>query len=114
ALQLSARKQTPKSSTATDFHASDGPQFMVKSFPLKVAHSDNRDHFFRWIATTCSESIRDQYGAMTGIAGCARAESGHAAALPTSVMNPRRFIRSPRRRGRLASAEFPGRVSSPS
>jgi cell division protein FtsX len=26
ALQLSARKQAPKSSTATDFHASDGPR----------------------------------------------------------------------------------------
>jgi hypothetical protein len=29
---------------------------------------------------------------------CARAASGHAAAPPTSVMNSRRFIRSPRRR----------------
>src|SRR5262249_51331208 len=39
---------------------------------------------------------------------CARAASGHAAALPSSVMNSRRFIiRSPRRRGRAAFAEFP-------
>jgi hypothetical protein len=30
---------------------------------------------------------------------CARAASGHAAALPTSVINARRFSRSPRRRG---------------
>jgi hypothetical protein len=30
----------------------------------------------------------------------ARAASGHAAALPSSVMNCRRFIRSPRRRAR--------------
>ena len=30
---------------------------------------------------------------------CARAASGHAAAPPSSVMNSRRFIRSPRRRG---------------
>ena len=37
---------------------------------------------------------------ITGIAGCcARAASGHAAAAPpSSVMNSRRFIRSPRRR----------------
>ena len=43
---------------------------------------------------------------ITGIAGCcARAASGHAAAAPpSSVMNSRRFIRSPRRRGRAASA----------
>jgi len=39
---------------------------------------------------------------MTGI-GCARAASGHAAvAPPTSVMNSRRFFRSPRRQGRVA------------
>src|SRR5262249_21101505 len=38
---------------------------------------------------------------ITGIAGCcARAASGHAAAPPSSVMNSRRFIRGPRRRGR--------------
>jgi hypothetical protein len=35
--------------------------------------------------------------------------SDHAAAPPTSVMNSRRFIiRSARRRGRAASAEFRG------
>src|SRR5215467_3927652 len=35
---------------------------------------------------------------------CARAASGHAAALPSSVMNSRRFItRSPVRRGRAGS-----------
>ena len=41
---------------------------------------------------------------ITGIAGCcARAASGQAAAaLPSSVMNSRRFTRSPRRRGRVA------------
>jgi hypothetical protein len=46
---------------------------------------------------------------ITGIAGCcARAASGHAAAAqPSSVMNSRRFTRSPRRRGRAASVEFP-------
>jgi hypothetical protein len=40
----------------------------------------------------------------TGIAGCcALAASGHAtAAPPMSVMNSRRFIRSPRWRGRIA------------
>ena len=39
------------------------------------------------------------------IAGCccARAASGHAAALPSSVMNSRRFIRLARRRGRFAA-----------
>src|SRR6266567_116399 len=39
---------------------------------------------------------------MTGIAGCcAREASGHSAtAPPTNAMNSRRFIRSPRRRGR--------------
>ena len=44
---------------------------------------------------------------ITGIAGCcARAASGHAAAAPpSSVMNSRRFIRSPRRRGRAASRD---------
>src|SRR5262249_14189350 len=42
---------------------------------------------------------------------CARAASGHAAAAPPrSVMNVRRFTRSPRRRGREASAEFRGRA----
>jgi hypothetical protein len=34
---------------------------------------------------------------------CARAASGHAAAPPSTVMNLRRFIQSPRRRGRAAS-----------
>ena len=33
---------------------------------------------------------------------CARAASGHAAAPPSSVMNSRRFIRSPRRHGPAA------------
>ena len=37
----------------------------------------------------------------TGRGCCARAVSGHAAAPPSSVMNSRRFIRSPRRRGRV-------------
>src|SRR5262249_23129950 len=42
--------------------------------------------------------------ATTGIAGCC-ARAGHAtAAPPSSVMNSRRFIRSPRRRGRAGSA----------
>ena len=52
---------------------------------------------------------------ITGIAGCcARAASGHAAAAPpSSVMNSRRFIRSPRRRGRAASAERQGRAPWP-
>jgi len=41
---------------------------------------------------------------ITGIAGCcARAASGHVtAAPPSSVMNSRRFIRSPHRRERAA------------
>ena len=40
-----------------------------------------------------------------GIGCCARAASGHAAAAPpSSVMKSRRFIQSPRRRGRAASA----------
>src|SRR5436309_10059969 len=45
---------------------------------------------------------------ITGIAGCcARAASGHvAAAPPRSVMNSRRFIQSPRRRGRAVLGEF--------
>ena len=42
---------------------------------------------------------------ITGIAGCARAASGHAAAPPSSVMNSRRLIiRLPRRRWRAVSA----------
>jgi hypothetical protein len=47
----------------------------------------------------------------TGIAACcARAVSGHAAAPPSSVMKSRRLlIRSPRRRGRAASAALRGR-----
>src|SRR5262249_26777017 len=46
--------------------------------------------------------------ALMGRSGCcARAASGHAAAAPpSSVMNSRRFIRSPRRRARAALAEF--------
>jgi hypothetical protein len=40
---------------------------------------------------------------ITGIVGCcARAARGHAAAPPSSVMNSRRLIQSPRRRGRAA------------
>src|SRR5262249_29604434 len=43
--------------------------------------------------------------ATTGSASCcARAASGHAAAPPSSVMNARRFTRSPRRRGRALLA----------
>src|SRR5262249_53898016 len=38
---------------------------------------------------------------------CARTASGHAAAPPSSVMNSRRLTRSPRRRGRAASAACP-------
>ena len=41
---------------------------------------------------------------MGGDRAVLRAASGHAAAPPSSVMNSRRFIRSPRRRGRAASA----------
>ena len=42
---------------------------------------------------------------------CARAATGHiAAAPPSSVMNSRRFIRSPRRRARAASAAPRARV----
>src|SRR5215468_10396424 len=42
-----------------------------------------------------------------GAGSCARAASGHAAAAPpSSVMNSRRFIRSPRRRARAAYREF--------
>jgi len=53
---------------------------------------------------------------ITGIAACcARAASGHAAAAPpSSDMNSRRLIfgliRSPRRRGRVSTAEFRGRA----
>src|SRR5262245_34019274 len=36
---------------------------------------------------------------------CARAASGHAAAPPRSVMNERRLIRSPRRRGQARHRE---------
>ena len=40
-----------------------------------------------------------------GLASCARAAIGHAAATsPSNVMNSRRFTRSPHRRGRAASA----------
>src|SRR5262245_2518471 len=43
---------------------------------------------------------------ITGTAGrCARAASGHAAAAPTSVMNSRLLIRSPRQRVRARSME---------
>src|SRR6516225_7273199 len=41
---------------------------------------------------------------------CALAASGHAAAPPMTLMNARRFIRSPRRRGRAASAALRGRA----
>ena len=45
---------------------------------------------------------------------CPRAASGHAAvAPPSSVMNFRRVIRSPHRRGRAASAALRGRVPWP-
>jgi HNH endonuclease len=41
---------------------------------------------------------------------CARAASGHAVAPPSNVMNARRFTRSPRQRGRAASAELRDRA----
>ena len=41
----------------------------------------------------------------------ARRKRPHAAAPPSSVMNSRRIIQSPRRHGREASAEFRGRAS---
>jgi hypothetical protein len=46
------------------------------------------------------ERVRD-FGEVrqSGIGCCARAASGHATAPPSSDMNSRRFIRSPRRRG---------------
>ena len=49
----------------------------------------------------------------TGIAGCcARAASGHAAAAPpSSVMNSRRFIRSPRQRWQAGRVETRSRVT---
>ena len=51
---------------------------------------------------------------ITGIAGCcARAASGHAAAPPSSVMNSRRFTRSPRRRAGSVRAVFRARAPSP-
>ena len=61
---------------------------------------------------TDSSSDRPLKNPITGIAGCcARAASGQAAAAPpSSVMNSRRFIRSPRRRGRAASAARRGRA----
>jgi hypothetical protein len=40
------------------------------------------------------------------IGGCARAASGHATALPSSVMNVRRFIRSPRQQWRVVCLEL--------
>src|SRR5262249_25411695 len=47
--------------------------------------------------------IRESYASFFIPACCARAASGHAAAAPPSAkMNVRRFIRSPRRRGRAA------------
>ena len=47
---------------------------------------------------------------ITGMAACcARAATGHAAAPPSRVMNLRRFIRSPRRRGRGRIRESLGR-----
>ena len=61
---------------------------------------------------TGSSATQAPRNPITGIAGCcARAASGHAAAAPpSSVMNSRRFIRSPRRRGRAASAARRGRA----
>src|SRR5262249_50103404 len=53
----------------------------------------------------------EEYWLVATWAGCARAASGHAAAPPSSVMNSRRFIRSPRRRGPLAVAARSGRAS---
>jgi hypothetical protein len=44
---------------------------------------------------------------ITGIDGCcARAENGQAVALASVAMNWRRFIRSPRRRGRVTKMEL--------
>jgi hypothetical protein len=90
-----SEKKAPKSSTATGFHASDGPQFLLKSYPAKELRIPT-------IATTHSDRSRpavpidrDQCGAMTGIADCcARAVSGQAAIAPLTVtMNSRRPTR---------------------
>src|SRR5262249_55207228 len=66
----------------------------------------------------CAHTVRKRVGdvpprnPITGMAGCcARAASGHAAAAPpSSVMNVRRFTRSPRRRPREACWGQSGRA----
>jgi hypothetical protein len=54
---------------------------------------------WRNAATMCGALSNDRVcmKPITGAACCALAVSGHAAAPPSSVMNERRFIRSPRR-----------------
>jgi hypothetical protein len=52
------------------------------------------------LATASSGDLLSRNPITGSAACCARAASGHAAALPSSVMNCRRFIRSPRRRAR--------------
>ena len=65
--------------------------------------------YARTMPTVCCEASRPPASAAAG----APALSGHiAAAPPSSVMNPRRFIRSPRRRGRADWATLRGQAPS--
>ena len=57
-----------------------------------------------WVAL--SEPVQERHAPQRS-GCCPRAASGQRAAPPSSVMNSRRFIiRSPRRRGRAATADF--------
>ena len=87
---LPARKQAPKSSTATYFHASDGPQLLVKSRRIPTIATTHSDESRTAVPIDCN-----QCGAMTGTADCrAHAVSGQAAIAPVTVrMDSRRPTR---------------------
>ena len=67
----------------------------------------------RWLST--AGVVGPKYPIVRSLVTCcARADTGHAAAPPSSPMTPRRFTRSPRLRGRAASEALRGRAPSPS
>src|SRR5262249_39310648 len=73
-----------------------GSKCALDRWPPKRVNVDPKCALDRWPPAISSAAKRNP---TTGIVPCcAPAASGHAAATPTSVMNSRRFTRSPRRR----------------
>src|SRR5262245_20735573 len=108
ALAQTLRLEPPRQSRKLGGEPTEPPALAVDHFDPRPSDI-TLPHRPRWNARSRSPKVSNEAllrNPITGIAGCcARAASGHAAAPPSSVMNSRRLItRSPRRRGRAASA----------